>query len=97
MTSVSGYGRGPPWRIRAPAIPGGTALGSEPQLKTLRTPDERFAGLLRTSTSPPKYVEIADSEDDTLRVHYLREGDPDAPVILLMHGEPSWSFLYRKI
>jgi haloalkane dehalogenase len=30
-------------------------------------------------------------------VHYLQEGDPDAPVVLLMHGEPSWSYLYRKM
>ena len=32
-----------------------------------------------------------------MRVHYLREGDPDAPVVLLLHGEPSWSYLYRKM
>ena len=51
----------------------------------------------RDSTSRRNYVEIADSEGATLRVHYLREGDPDAPVILLMHGEPSWCYLYRKM
>jgi haloalkane dehalogenase len=65
-------------------------------MKTLRTPDERFADLPGFNFAP-NYVEIADSEDDTLRVHYLREGDPDAPVILLMHGEPSWCYLYRKM
>lgn len=65
-------------------------------MRTLRTPDERFAGLPEFDFAP-KYVEIADSEGATLRVHYLREGDPDAPVILLLHGEPSWCYLYRKM
>ena len=65
-------------------------------MKTLRTPDERFTGLPGFDFAP-NYVEIADSEGGTLRVHYLREGDPDAPVVLLMHGEPSWSYLYRKM
>ena len=32
-----------------------------------------------------------------MRVHYVREGDPAAPLVLLMHGEPSWSYLYRKM
>jgi haloalkane dehalogenase len=45
----------------------------------------------------PHYEEVGDGEGGTLRVHYLREGDPDAPVVLLMHGEPSWSYLYRKM
>ncbi len=65
-------------------------------MKTLRTPDERFTGLPGFDFAP-NYVEISDSEGGTLRVHYLREGDPDAPVVLLMHGEPSWSYLYRKM
>jgi haloalkane dehalogenase len=65
-------------------------------MKTLRTPDERFAGLPGFDFAP-NYVEISDSEGGTLRVHYLREGDPGAPVVLLMHGEPSWSYLYRKM
>jgi haloalkane dehalogenase len=45
----------------------------------------------------PHYEVVGDGEGGTLRVHYLREGDPDAPVVLLMHGEPSWSYLYRKM
>jgi haloalkane dehalogenase len=65
-------------------------------MKTLRTPDERFAGLPGFDFAP-NYVEISDSEGGTLRVHYLREGNPGAPVVLLMHGEPSWSYLYRKM
>jgi haloalkane dehalogenase len=65
-------------------------------MKTLRTPDVRFDGLPGFNFAP-NYVEIADSEGATLRAHYLREGDPDAPVVLLMHGEPSWCYLYRKM
>ncbi len=65
-------------------------------MKTLRTPDERFAGLPEFDFAP-NYAELADSEGGTLRVHYLREGDPDAPVVLLLHGEPSWCYLYRKM
>jgi haloalkane dehalogenase len=65
-------------------------------MKTLRTPDECFAGLPGFDFAP-HYAEVADGEGGTIRVHYLREGDPNAPVVLLMHGEPSWSFLYRKM
>ena len=65
-------------------------------MKTLRTPDERFAGLPRFGFEP-HYADVADSESGNLRVHYLREGDPGAPVVLLMHGEPSWSYLYRTM
>jgi len=63
---------------------------------TLRTPDARFAGLPGFDFEP-HYAEVADGDGGTLRVHYLREGDPAAPVVLLMHGEPSWSYLYRKM
>jgi haloalkane dehalogenase len=65
-------------------------------MKTLRTPDERFSSLPDFSYVP-HYQEVGDGDGGTLRVHYLQEGDPDAPVVLLMHGEPSWSYLYRKM
>ena len=65
-------------------------------METLRTPDERFVGLPGYDF-PPHYAEIADGEGGTLRAHYLREGDPKAPVVLLLHGEPSWSYLYRTM
>jgi haloalkane dehalogenase len=65
-------------------------------METLRTPDDRFDGLPDFSFAP-HYVEIDDGEGGSLRVHYLDEGPPDAPVVLMMHGEPSWCFLYRKM
>ena len=65
-------------------------------METLRTPDDRFAGLPDFAFEP-HYVEIDDGEGGRLRVHYLDEGAPDSAVVLLMHGEPSWSFLYRKM
>ena len=58
-------------------------------MDVLRTPDERFADLPDFPFAP-HYVEV-----DGLRVHYLDEGPADAPVVLLLHGEPSWSYLYR--
>jgi len=54
-----------------------------------RTPDERFAGLPGYGFEPG-YV-----EQDGLRMHYVEEGS-GAPVLLL-HGEPTWAFLYRKL
>jgi haloalkane dehalogenase len=65
-------------------------------MEALRTPDERFSGLPDFPFAP-RYVEVDDGEGGRLRVHYLDEGDPAAPVVLLMHGEPSWCFLYRKM
>jgi haloalkane dehalogenase len=65
-------------------------------MKTLRTPDDRFTDLPDYDFAP-NYAEVDDGEGGTLRVHYLDEGDADAPVVLLMHGEPSWSYLYRKM
>ncbi|MEI6733139.1 MAG: haloalkane dehalogenase [Comamonadaceae bacterium] len=59
--------------------------------KILRTPEERFANL---SDFPyvPHYTEVGG-----LRIAYIDEGPRTAPVVLLMHGEPSWSYLYRKM
>jgi haloalkane dehalogenase len=65
-------------------------------MDTLRTPDARFEGLPGYAFAP-HYVDVPDGERGDLRVHYLDEGASDAPAVLLMHGEPSWSFLYRTM
>jgi haloalkane dehalogenase len=57
----------------------------------LRTPDARFANLPDYPFAP-NYATV-----DGVRLHYVDEGPRDAPVVLLLHGEPSWSFLYRRM
>ena len=58
-------------------------------MEILRTPDERFTSLPDFAFAP-RYVEL-----DGVRIHYIDEGS--GPTVLLLHGEPSWSFLYRKM
>lgn len=65
-------------------------------MEALRTPDERLTSLPEYPFSP-HYVDVADGEGGQLRVHYVDEGPPDADPVLLLHGEPSWSFLYRRM
>jgi haloalkane dehalogenase len=60
----------------------------------VRTPDERFAGLSDFPFSP-HYLEVDSGDGTVLRMHYLDEGPRDGEVVLLLHGEPSWSYLYR--
>jgi haloalkane dehalogenase len=61
-------------------------------MNILRTPDERFASL-PDFPFEPHYLSVAGD----IRIHYLDEGPRDAAPVLLLHGEPSWSFLYRKM
>jgi haloalkane dehalogenase len=65
-------------------------------MSVLRTPDECFQNL-PDFPYQPHYVEIEDSDLGALRIHYIDEGPANAPVILCLHGEPTWSFLYRKM
>jgi len=65
-------------------------------MKFLRTPDYRFANLPGYPFAP-HYVEVDDFEGGRLRMHYVDEGPRSAHPVLLLHGEPSWSYLYRKM
>jgi haloalkane dehalogenase len=63
---------------------------------TLRTPDERFADLPGFDLTP-HYADVPDLDGGTVRMAWVEEGPSDGPVVLLLHGEPSWSFLYRTM
>ena len=69
-------------------------------MQILRTPDDRFTNLPGYDFEP-HYAEVAavpgDASSGTLRMHYLDEGPHDAAPILLMHGEPTWAYLYRHM
>ena len=65
-------------------------------MQVLRTPDDRFEALADWPFAP-HYATITDADGTSLRLHYVDEGPRDAPVVLLMHGEPSWAYLYRKM
>ena len=61
------------------------------EIEYVRTPEERFEDLSGYDFTP-NYVEI-----DGLRMHYLDEGPKDGSIILMLHGQPVWSYLYRKM
>ena len=65
-------------------------------MDAVRTPDDRFSGLPGWDFVP-RYVEVDDGEGGSLRVHYVDEGPADAAPVLLLHGEPSWGYLYRHM
>ncbi len=70
-------------------------------MRVLRTPDERFTGL-EGFGHHPRYVEVADLDGATERLRVATYGvGPDGadagPTVLLLHGEPSWSYLYRHV
>jgi len=59
-----------------------------------RTPEERFEDLADYPFQP-HYLQVDDTEGRELRIHYLDEGAPNGDVVLLLHGQPVWSYLYR--
>jgi haloalkane dehalogenase len=65
-------------------------------VRVLRTPDERFAGLPGWPFAP-RHVEVGGDGEGPVRMHYVDEGPPAAEPVLCLHGEPSWSYLYRKM
>ncbi|GAC10257.1 haloalkane dehalogenase [Paraglaciecola chathamensis] len=65
-------------------------------MQYLRTPDACFEGLTAYPFKP-NYLFVDDFDGGEMRMHYLDEGSKDGEVVLLLHGEPSWSFLYRNM
>ncbi len=65
-------------------------------MKTVRTPEDRFADLPDYPFAP-NYSEVPDGEGGALRVHYLDEGPSDGEIVLCLHGQPTWSYLYRHM
>ena len=68
-------------------------------MHVLRTPDERFHNL-PDYPFEPHYLTVSDFEGGELRIHYLDEGQSESqsrPTMLLLHGEPTWSYLYRHM
>ena len=65
-------------------------------MKILRTPDACFEDL-RDYPFAPHYTNITTEDGDELRIHHIDEGPTDGPIVLCMHGQPVWSYLYRKM
>jgi haloalkane dehalogenase len=65
-------------------------------MRKLRTPEDRFVELPDFDLEPG-YAEVPDGEGGSLRMAYVAAGPVDGPPVLLLHGEPTWAFLYRKM
>ncbi|HKC29051.1 MAG TPA: haloalkane dehalogenase [Jatrophihabitans sp.] len=65
-------------------------------MQTLRTPDDCFTGL-PDFPYEPQYTHVSDQDGGSLRMAWVEDGPTDGEPVLLLHGEPSWSFLYRKM
>jgi haloalkane dehalogenase len=80
-------------------VNGGSELGifgMFASMHSLRTPDERFADLPEFPYAP-RYCELPDQDGSVLRVAWVEDGPAEADPVLMLHGEPSWSFLYRRM
>ncbi len=65
-------------------------------MDVLRTPESRFASLPDFGFQP-NYLDVAASDSDPVRMAYLDEGPRDGSPVVMLHGEPSWSYLYRTM
>jgi haloalkane dehalogenase len=67
------------------------------RMNVLRTTDHAFAATLQAFPYPPRYVEVDSGDGGQLRIATYSAGPTDGPVIVLLHGEPTWSYLYRTV
>ena len=65
-------------------------------MKILRTPDSRFKNI-KDFPYEPNYTVIKTHDDSDLRIHHIDEGPKDGPILLVMHGQPVWSYLYSRM
>ncbi|MEM7328575.1 MAG: haloalkane dehalogenase [Pseudomonadota bacterium] len=65
-------------------------------MEILRTPDERFENL-EGYPFDPHYVNVPSGDGGLLRMHYVDEGPSDGPPVILVHGNPTWSYLWRNL
>ena len=65
-------------------------------MQVLRTPDARFTGLADYPFEP-HYTEIDTEQGVPLRIHHIDAGPADGPIVLCLHGQPVWSYLYRRM
>ncbi|MEL6977275.1 MAG: haloalkane dehalogenase [Pseudomonadota bacterium] len=65
-------------------------------MEVLRTPESRFE-TLEGYAFAPHYAEVTAADGTALRMHYVDEGPRDGAIVLCLHGQPSWSYLYRKM
>ena len=65
-------------------------------MDVVRTPESRFDNLPGYPFAP-HYVDVRASDTDAVRMHYVDEGPRDGPPVVLLHGEPTWSYLYRTM
>jgi haloalkane dehalogenase len=80
-----------PWCCHPPPAPYSALMD------TIRTPEDRFTATREAFPYDPCYVEVGDSEGRQLRVATYSAGPADGEVVLMLHGEPSWSYLYRHV
>ena len=65
-------------------------------MKVLRTPDKYFANI-KGYPFDPIYTDIFADDGTEIRIHHIDEGPSDGPILLAMHGQPVWSYLYSKM
>ena len=65
-------------------------------MKVLRTPDSCFKDL-KEYPYKPVYTDIKTADGTLLRIHHIDEGPKDGPILLAMHGQPVWSYLYIRM